>query len=141
MAWGSDVWAQGIARMNRSVERANDLHDRRAYGMVDSEEEQRRLQAARQRQDMSEDVRRYDLGREEDRRRFDLGREDSAARRSQFDGLMKMLFGGGQPEQPGQMNALRFQVGAGGSPYGPPDDGIDRRSINNSLARYIRGGM
>ena len=140
MAWGSDIWGQGINRMNRSVERANELHDRRAYGMVEGEEEQRRLAAARQRQDMSEELRRYDLGREdeaarraEDRRRFDT-------RQTQFDGLMKMLFGGA-PDQGGGVNALRMTVGGGGSPYGMPDDGIDRRSINNSLARYIRGGM
>lgn len=120
--------------MNDSIRRARQAAQEQGQRDVDFAERSRGLQLRQAENDMAEDRRRYDLNREDSRYTFDT-------RRSQFDGLMKMLFGGGQPEQPGQMNALRFQVGAGGSSYGPPDDGIDRRAINNSLARYIRGGM
>lgn len=118
--------------MNDSIRRARQAAQEQ--GMRDSEfnERARSLQLRQGESDLTEGRRRYDLGREDDRYRFDT-------RRQQFDGLMKMLFGAA-PEQ-GGMNALRMQVGTGGSAYGPPDDGIDRRSINNSLARYIRGGM
>jgi len=120
--------------MNRSVERANEAADARKRADWEYEDQQRRMATQRQQQDMTENVRRYDLGREDDRYKFDT-------RRSQFDGLMRMLFGGGEP-QPMEQNALRMRARSPMPLYdAPQDDGIDRRGINNSLARFIRGGM
>lgn len=119
---------QFYAPMNASIARARRLAEER--GVQDANyADQERAQALR----MGE------ARFAEDRRRFDLGREDQAARRSQFDGLMRMLFGQ-QDEQPGQMNALRMNYRSP-APMAAPDDGIDRAGINNSLARFIRGRM
>ena len=120
----------GINRMNNSIERARRLAEER--GMQDANYAD---------QERAQGLRMNDARFAEERRRFDLGREDQAARRSQFDGLMRMLFGGGEP-QPMEQNALRMRARSPMPLYdAPQDDGIDRRGINNSLARFIRGGM
>lgn len=136
MSWGTDKFLQAQQGANNSVLRANQAADERKRALWAAEDQDRQLAARRgdiEARLAEQSLRQGDERFAEDRRRFDT-------RQAQFDGLMRMLFGGGQEDQ-GGLNALRRMRVGGMGGYAPPDDGIDRRSINNSLAAYLRGRM
>ena len=119
--------AEFYAPMNASVLRANAAADacKRAEWDYEDRARQQTLQdAAFAREDrLSQD--------NEKRRRFD-------AQLAAFS----QLFGAQAPQpQTGQpANALfRMRGQMGGGEGVPGEDGIDRRAINNSLARYLQG--
>lgn len=136
MPWGTEKFLEAQRGANYSVERANQAADerKRALWAFEDQDRQARLREGDLQARLAEQsLRQGDERFAEDRRRFDT-------RQAQFDGLMRMLFGGGQEDQGGP-NALRRMRMGGMGGYTEPDDGLDRRSINNSLAAYLRGRM
>ena len=132
-AYGSNVWGDAIARMNKSVERANALHDRRAYALADYDGQKQVLDIARQKQDMGENVRRYDLGREDTNRQFDA---KTNMFREMLARKMPDFFGGGmggQPQAGGGMTGFSM----GGQFGGGADSGLDAATRNYPL-RFLR---
>jgi hypothetical protein len=130
----SGIWDQAIGRMNKSVERANDLHDRRAYSLADYDEQKQKFDIARQRQALTEDVRRYDLGRDDTNRQFDA---KTNMFREMLGRKMPDFFGAGSTPTMGGGGGFSMQgMSMGGQPMNDP--GLDA-ATRNYLLRFLRG--